>query len=130
MNQIEGVIKKIKSVDEISNVYVKSSNGMLSVLILDGEKLYKEGDIVNLFFKETEVMIATKNSLVSTKNSFISPIISIKKGEILAQIDFNFDSIKITSIITKEALEELGCCIGDNYLWFIKSNEISIEKVS
>lgn len=129
MNSLNGTIKHTKTVDGITHVYIEVGNKILSSLILSDDEEYQKEQEVNLLFKETEVMIATKESIVSARNSFVSHITLINIGEILAQVEFNFDGIRIVSIITKGALYDLKCNIGDEFRWFVKSNEISIQKV-
>lgn len=129
MNSLNGTIKHTKTVDGITHVYIEVGNKILSSLILSDDEEYQKEQEVNLLFKETEVMIATKESIVSARNSFVSPITLINIGEILAQVEFNFDGIRIVSIITKGALYDLKCNIGDEFRWFVKSNEVSIQKV-
>lgn len=129
MNSLNGTIKHTKTVDGITHVYIEVGNKILSSLILSDDEEYQKEQEVNLLFKETEVMIATKESIVSARNSFVSHITLINIGEILAQVEFDFDGIRIVSIITKGALYELKCNIGDEFRWFVKSNEISIQKV-
>lgn len=128
MNQLAGVIEDMKSAEGITHIFVKVEDKILSSLILSGDEEYKKNQGVNLLFKETEVMIATKNSMVSARNAFISPIKFINVGEILAEVGFDFEGATITSIITKEAMQDLKCQVGDEFMWFVKSNEISIQK--
>lgn len=129
MNSLNGIIKHTKTVDGIAHIHIEVGNKILSSLILSDDEEYQKEQEVNLLFKETEVMIATKESIVSARNSFVSPITLINIGEILAQVEFDFDGIRIVSIITKGALYDLKCNIGDEFRWFVKSNEVSIQKV-
>lgn len=128
MNQLNGTIKHTKNVDGLTHIYIEVGDKILSSLILSGDEEYQKDEKVNLLFKETEVMIATKDSIVSARNSFISPITFINMGEILAEVQFDFDGIPITSIITRGALYDLKCNVGDEFRWFIKSNEVTIGK--
>jgi len=128
MNQLSGTIKHTKNVDGLTHIYIEVGDKILSSLILSGDEEYQKDEKVNLLFKETEVMIATKESIVSARNSFISPITFINMGEILAEVQFDFDGIPITSIITRGALYDLKCNVGDEFRWFIKSNEVTIGK--
>jgi molybdopterin-binding protein len=128
MNQLRGTIKNIKSIEGISHIFIEVGDKILSSLILSSDEEYQKDGKVNLLFKETEVMIATKESIVSARNSFISPITFINIGEILAEVQFDFDGITITSIITRGALYDLKCNVGDEFRWFIKSNEVTIGK--
>jgi len=128
MNQLRGTIKNIKSVEGITHIFIEVGDKILSSLILSSDEEYQKDEKVNLLFKETEVMIATKESIVSARNSFISPITFINMGEILAEVQFDFDGIPITSIITRGALYDLKCNLGNEFRWFIKSNEVTIGK--
>ncbi len=129
MNQVQGIIKDIKSVEGITQIYVQSGDKIFSSLILGEEEDCKKEEKVNLLFKETEVMIASKESVVSARNSFVSPITYINMGEILAEVHFDFDGVQIVSIVTRGALYDLKCNVGDTFRWFVKSNEVSIAKV-
>ncbi len=129
MNTLRGTIKNTKNIEGITQVFVEIGDKIFSSLILGEEEDYKNEEEVNLVFKETEVMIASKESVVSARNSFVSPITSIDMGEILAEVRFDFDGIPITSIVTRGALYDLKCNVGDEFRWFIKSNEVSLVKV-
>ncbi len=126
MNRVGGVIKEIKKSGEIEHIIVDTKDALFSVLILSSNESYKVADRVELLFKESEVMVATIESKVSARNSFVSKIIEIEEGEILANVTFSFYGSKISSIITREALKDLSCGVGDDSRWFIKSNEVSI----
>ena len=98
----------------------------------DSEKakknVFDRKEKINILFKETEVMIATVFSKVSARNAFICKITDIKNGEILSSISFDFYGDKIVSIITKNALLDLNCKEDEEFMWFVKSNEITIQK--
>jgi len=126
MNRVGGVIKEVKKSGEIEHIIVDTKDALFSVLILSSNESYKVADRVELLFKESEVMVATIESKVSARNSFVSKIIEIEEGEILANVTFSFYGSKISSIITREALKDLSCSVGDDSRWFIKSNEVSI----
>ncbi|MBD3840740.1 MAG: hypothetical protein IE909_02435 [Campylobacterales bacterium] len=129
MNQLSGTIKHTKSSEGITHIYIEVGDTILSSLILGDEEEYHKDEKVHLLFKETEVMIASKESIVSARNAFISPITYINMGEILAEVHFDFFGIKIVSVVTRGALYDLKCNIGDEFRWFVKSNEVSIAKM-
>lgn len=129
MNKLSGVIKNIKTVEAINHIHIEVGDKIFSVLLLDDVDTYALGEKVILIFKETEVMIATNDSIVSARNAFISPITSITVGDILSEIHFDFNGTDITSIITKGALLEMKCKVGECFKWFVKSNEVSIQKI-
>lgn len=128
MNKLTGFIKEIKSCDDIVQISIDVKGKNFTSLILASNETYKLGEKINILFKETEVMIATVFSKVSARNAFICKITDIKNGEILSSISFDFYGDKIVSIITKNALLDLNCKEDEEFMWFIKSNEITIQK--
>jgi len=129
MNKLTGVIKDIKSCDDIVQISIDVKGKIFTSLILSSNEIYKLGEKINILFKETEVMLATVFSKVSTRNAFICKITDIENGEILSSISFDFYGDKIVSIITKNALLDLNCKEDEEFMWFVKSNEITIQKV-
>ena len=124
-----GFIKDIKSYDDILEISIDVKGKIFTSLIISSNEIYKLGEKINILFKETEVMIATVFSKVSARNAFICKINDIKNGEILSSISFDFYGNKIVSIITKNALLDLNCKENEEFMWFVKSNEITIQKV-
>lgn len=128
MNLIPAKIETIKSHEGIVHIVALFQTHRLSALLLSTNDEYKIDQELKLLFKESEVMLATLESKVSARNSFISKISSIERGEILAQVAFDFDGVSINAIITKDALEDLGCAEGEMFRWFVKSNEVIIQE--
>lgn len=129
MNKLNGYIKEIKTCDEILQVFIDINGKVFTSLILSSNEKYEINQKVNILFKETEVMIATKNSKISARNTFLSKILSIQNGEILSAVRFDFLGKNIDCIVTKNAVLDLECKIDEEFIWFVKSNEISIQKV-
>lgn len=129
MNKLTGFIQEIKSCDDIVQISIDIKGEIFTSLILSSNEVYKIGQKINILFKETEVMIGSVSSKISARNAFICKITEIKNGEILSSISFDFYGDKIVSIITKNALLDLNCKENEEFMWFVKSNEISIQKV-
>ena len=129
MNKLSGFIKEIKTCDEILQVFIDINGKIFTSLILSSNEKYEINQKVNILFKETEVMIASKDSKISARNAFLSKILSIQNGEILSAVKFDFWGENIDCIVTKNAVLDLGCKINEEFIWFVKSNEISIQKV-
>ena len=115
MNKLTGFIKEIKSCDDIVQISIDVKGKTFTSLILSSNETYKLGEKINILFKETEVMIATVSSKISARNAFICKITEINED-------------KIVSIITKNALLDLNCKEDEEFMWFVKSNEITIQK--
>lgn len=129
MNKLTGFIKEIKTCDEILQVFIDINGKIFTSLILSSNEKYEINQKVNILFKETEVMIASKDSKISARNAFLSKILSIQNGEILSAVRFDFLGENIDCIVTKNAVLDLECKINEEFIWFVKSNEISIQKV-
>ncbi len=132
MNKIRVKIANIIKSGSIALVKLDSleSNAQLTALVLDFQSdnvasNLKLGAECNAIFKESEVMIALLDSRVSARNCFKARITQIECDEIFARIFVDFESI--TSLITKEACDSLNLKIGDEILWFVKSNEVALE---
>lgn len=130
MNKIQAKIAKITKNNACAFIKLESlhSNAVFSALMLDFSDNLMLGQSCKVVFKESEVMIADKDYVkISARNRFVSPICAIESDEIFARIYLAFENGKITSLITKEALEALDLKRGDEVAWFVKSNEVMIE---
>ncbi len=132
MNKIRVKIANIIKSGSIALVKLDSveSNAQLTALVLDfvSDNVASNltlGAECNAIFKESEVMIALLDSRVSARNCFKARIAKIECDEIFARIFVDFESI--TALITKEACDALNLKIGDEILWFVKSNEVALE---
>lgn len=130
MNKIEAEIVDIKREKDVASIKLSDKyENIFSVLMLD----FNNQDIdiglkCNIIFKESEVMIAHKSSAkISARNKFISKVASIEEDSIFARIIFDFNDLRIQSLITKEAKEELNIHSGDDFIWFVKSNELMLQ---
>ncbi|RAX52255.1 hypothetical protein CCY99_07640 [Helicobacter sp. 16-1353] len=131
MNSIRGVIESVKISNNVALLKVANTENkaqIFSVLMLDFDERFKIGMSVNLLFKESEVMVCAREcEKISARNRFISTIQNIEFDEIFARIYFEFGKYTITSLITKEASEYLGLEVGEEFAWFVKSNEVMLE---
>ncbi|MGP1580093.1 MAG: TOBE domain-containing protein [Wolinella sp.] len=131
MNVICAEIKEIQSQESLALVHCSAQGEDFYALILDHENMRNMtvGASVELIFKEAEVMVATEDSRVSARNSFVSKIKNIKSGVLLAQIEFDFHGIPVFALITRQSSEELGLKIGESMRWCVKVNEIFLRMV-
>ncbi len=128
MNVLQGKISHIKTCDEISQVSVDVGGIVFSSILIDADSMnLKTNDNVDILFKETEVLVATKLSCVSARNAFFGEVLEIQQGEILSEISFAFQKGIIKSIITTNSLQALDIKIGDEFLWFVKANEVTVR---
>lgn len=130
MNEIPCVIKEIIEDGGIAFVSLLSSKKghiLKAMLLVGGDKL-KVGKKINAVFKESEVMICDKDYYkISARNRFISPVLSVEYTQAIARVKFEFENSEISSLISREAYNELGIEIGKEFGWFVKSSEVMLE---
>lgn len=127
MNKLTATISSIATEEQISIIKSKIGSHTLSAMLLDISPELSAGDSIALFFKENEVMLGSVTSKVSARNAFISTIKEVEIGKLLCSVSVDFEDFIVTSIITKESYEKLELSVGKEVLWFVKSNEVSIQ---
>ncbi len=124
MNELECEVIGIQKEDQLCLIKLRHQGGIFGVMSLgDGfEPLQK----VRIHFKESDVMLA-RTSQISARNKFLSPILSITHNSIMARVVLGFLNEKIYSLVSLEAIRELGLEEGMECFWFVKSNEIILR---
>ncbi|EKE8956772.1 molybdenum-pterin-binding protein [Campylobacter jejuni] len=128
MNLIKGQICELLNQEDIVIVKILSKEVIFNVLMLELKSLenLKIGASVELLFKEHELCFSTSKTLLSVENSFLAKI----KGELLYQVFFDFKGNELSSIITKEKALELELCENQEWLCFVKANDIVLRSHS
>lgn len=121
MNKLLCQIYDIQTQDGIHFIKLGCGDEKLGVMGLAED--FRVGDDVWAHFKESDVMIAL-DSKISARNKFFSSIVSITHNSILARVVFDFHHSLISSLISYEAVLELGLKEGMKCYWFVKSSEI------
>ncbi|EJG3311016.1 molybdenum-pterin-binding protein [Campylobacter jejuni] len=132
MNLIKGQICELLNQEDIVIVKILSKEVIFSVLMPELKSLenLKIGVSVELLFKEHELCFSASKTLLSVENSFLAKITKIKKGELLYQVFFDFKGNELSSIITKEKALELEICKNQEWLCFVKANDIVLRSHS
>ncbi|PAF54117.1 hypothetical protein BKH42_02585 [Helicobacter sp. 13S00482-2] len=129
MNKVPCVIGEIISDEQITLVSMNSKQHSFMAMVLNNGNL-ELGMKVNAIFKESEVMICDRfYSKISARNRFVCKVLSVNKTKTLARIVFEFEELKITSLITIQACDELEIFEGGIFGWFVKSSEVMLEYV-
>jgi molybdate transport system regulatory protein len=131
MNTLTGTITAIQSHDNLSLVKVLSNGASFTSIVLDTPETtdyLSIGNNIQLLFKETEVIIAKNFDInISVQNRIPCSIQSIITGVILSQVNLSFGETMIRSIITTNAVKQLGLKENDTVLALIKTNEVSLS---
>ncbi|MGH2448504.1 MAG: TOBE domain-containing protein [Chloroflexota bacterium] len=64
----------------------------------------------------------------SARNRLPGTIVSIKRGDVMAQVDVRVGDNHIVSVITREAADDLNLKEGDSVMVIIKSTEVMVAR--
>ncbi|MDO7253017.1 hypothetical protein [Helicobacter cappadocius] len=129
MNKIPCTISEIVSDEYITLVFMHFKEHCFVSMLLKNDGL-KIGMKVNAVFKESEVMICDYSySKISARNRFVSRVFSVEKTDTIARVVFEFERVKISSLVTIQACEDLEISEGKLFGWFVKSSEVMLEYV-
>ena len=131
MNKLKGYITKISKVDDLSLIEIDVEGYVFKSIIIDDidKPNFNSGDNVDVFFKETEVVISTNlNTPISMQNQLLCKVKSIKKGRLLSEMKLDFNSINLIAIITTNSLIRLKVKVDDEVLALIKTNQVMLSK--
>ncbi|RAX58204.1 hypothetical protein CCZ01_03780 [Helicobacter monodelphidis] len=125
MNVLRGCVQEIRQEGEIVCVTTLCQNSRFSSLMLDISSLRNlyVGAWIELCFNETAVILAKPFSNILS-NTFKSPIIAIKKGELLWQVDTQWGDFALSAILVSPQEELL---IQEECLWCIHTSEITLR---
>jgi molybdopterin-binding protein len=129
---IKATVKRIQNSDSLHIVKFDFNGQTLTMMSLELSDEIQEGIEVLLQVKPSHVAIgkATQDMLISYSNRLESKIVSIKTGELLANIKLEIsDDTILESIITKDSVNRLDLKQNDIVTTYIKASEISISKV-
>lgn len=65
---------------------------------------------------------------MSGRNKLVGKVTALKRDAIMAQVDIDIGSHKITAVITRDALDELGLGVGDTAIALVKATEVMVVK--
>jgi molybdopterin-binding protein len=124
MNKLIGNITSIKTSDVISLIKIIVGDILFTSIVIDTPETLdylKIGNAINLYFKETEIIISKTGDLkISLQNQIPCKIVSINLGLILSELHLMFGAYKITAIITSNACEHLHLQENDKIIALIK----------
>ncbi|MEA1786195.1 TOBE domain-containing protein [Arenibacter sp. GZD96] len=130
MNRLVGTITALQTNDTLSLVNMAVDEFVFTTIVIDTPETvpYLEiGKKVALFFKETEVILATRDILeLSIQNKIPGKISALKEGKLLSEVTIDIGKHKLKSVITTAATQQLKLKVNDVVWALIKTNEISI----
>ena len=133
MNKLKGQISEVKVQGSLSQVTVSLGDAttIQSIVIEtpDTAAYLREGNPINIIFKETEVILSLMDDIpISLVNRIKGSITDIKTGELLCEITVETAAGALTSIISRDAFELLGLKSGDPVTALVKQNEVMLSE--
>ncbi|MDC0338430.1 TOBE domain-containing protein [Flavobacteriales bacterium] len=132
MNRLKGKIELINSHDELLLIELNVQETKMKAIIIgkpNGYSYLEIGNETAILFKETEVTISiNKHLYISNQNKLTCTVDSIKKGQLLSQVNLNFHGVTLSSIITTTCVENLNLNPLDTVTALIKINEITLSE--
>ncbi len=132
MNTLQGQISNIEVNGSLALITTKVNGIPFTAIVIETPETasyLKLGNTIKVLFKETEVIIATGDvSGISLQNRITGTIIQLEKGTLLSKITLGTTVGNITSVITTNAVEQLGIETNTSVTAMIKTNEILLSQ--
>ncbi len=132
MNRLPATIRSIQHSEAILLIDVSVENELFSALLIESgtqPTWLREGETVDVVFKETEVSLAKNLSgQISTRNRMKCSVLAIDRGELLSKVKLLYQNHVIYSAITTRSVDSLNLKEGDLVEALLKSNEVSLMK--
>ncbi|HNX54405.1 MAG TPA: TOBE domain-containing protein [Prolixibacteraceae bacterium] len=132
MNRLPATIRSIQHSEAILLIDVSVENELFSALLIESgtqPTWLREGETVDVVFKETEVSLAKNLSgQISTRNRMKCSVLAIDRGELLSKVKLLYQNHVIYSAITTRSVDSLKLKEGDLVEALLKSNEVSLMK--
>ncbi|MBN2965144.1 hypothetical protein JWV37_10150 [Sulfurospirillum sp. T05] len=131
MNSLRATVVSVQQVGLLAQVSLEVSGQPMRALMVDIDAFapLEKGTLVQVLFKESEVLIATPHSTVSAANAFVCPVAWVNQGELVSEVGFAFGEDEVVSMITTASLKRLDVAVGKSFMWFVKANEVTLQKV-
>ncbi len=132
MNSLQGIIEDVEVSGNLSLVTIKVKKCVFKSIVIETPEtanyLRKDGKI-NVLFKETEVIIGKDEKMqISIRNKMLGLIKSVESGSLLSKLVIDTNAGEIISIITTNAVKNLGLAVGSSVLAMVKTNEVLLEE--
>ena len=131
MNIISGIIESVQVSGQLSLVKINAQGHIFSSIIIDTPATtdyLKANSPIQIIFKETEVIIGTSPMQeLSLRNQISGTIAEVERAELLSKVLIETPIGVIRSIITTQAVDDLGLQVGYSATAMIKTNEVMLS---
>jgi molybdate transport system regulatory protein len=135
-NQIAGKVTNIESGTAMSVITISGNEQQLVSAITNEavkELGLKKDDSVIALIKSTETMLV-KGELaggkISVRNKISGRVAGIQKGNAMASVTIDAGALRLTSAVTRQAIDDLQLANGDAVTALFKATEVLIQKAA
>lgn len=133
-NQLSGTVESVTRGAVMAAVKTRLGGGQELVAAVTLEAAQElgltAGTPVTALVKSTEVALATAPvSGVTIRNQLAGTVEAIALGGVMASVKVSVVGAELTSVVTKEAVEDLMLTEGSPVVALVKSTEVSLEAI-
>ncbi len=131
MNILPGTIQDLKVHGNLTLVKVVVSDITFTSIVIETPETapyLKIGAPIKVMFKETEVIIGKNGENISLQNQIPVKVVSIEQGQLLSQLNLQYQEYTLCSIITSNAVKQLQLQPGVEVIAMIKTSEIMLSE--
>ncbi|MFI8228120.1 molybdopterin-binding protein [Streptomyces sp. NPDC085900] len=130
-NQIPGTVTAVTPGEVMATVKVRLTGGQDITAAITRESVedlgLTTGTAVRALVKSTEISLATAPvSGLSIRNQLPGTVTGLATGGAMASVKVAVQGAELTSVITKDAAQDLGLASGTSVVALIKATEISL----
>jgi molybdate transport system regulatory protein len=133
-NQISGTVSEIRAGTAISVITVQANGHKITSAITNlavQELGLRKNDAVVALIKSTEAILVKGDAgtiKMSARNRVSGQVTGIQKGEAMASVTMDAGQLKLTTAITRQAVDELELMQGDTVTALFKATEVMLQK--
>ena len=130
-NQIPGTVTDVTPGEVMATVKVRLTGGQDITAAITRESVedlgLTAGTAVRALVKSTEISLATAQVAgLSIRNQLPGTVTGLATGGAMASVKVAVQGAELTSVITKDAAQDLGLASGTSVVALIKATEISL----
>lgn len=130
MNKLSGTIDSITVGAPYASFEISLEKGdFISAIapFFAGGPHIKQGDAVDVFFDEFDVILAKSFSGETTvKRQFMGVVQRVEKGEAVTRVVLDYKGTLVGALVRTSSWKSLGLGVGDDVLWLVKATDVTV----
>lgn len=130
MNAIRGRVKRISSLNGVSQVEVKTDFGDLYTVVLSAPHqaaFVEEGRRVECIVKESSIILMKEKT--PCVNTFVGVVKNVERGSVLSLVKLTCADLELKVMLLTKQLDALGISEGEQVYAFIPPLQVALEAI-